>query len=319
MEKMDELLAKYMLGETTSAEIKLINEWMNASDNNLKYFNHFKQIWDTAAALKVESKLDVDKSWTTFRQQADHIQPEAQVRYLNTRWLKLAAACVLIICAAGLGYRLFKQEPPTMLTLKSGNSVKTDTLTDGSVITMNKNSVITYPNRFTEDTREITLNKGEAFFDIAPDKAKPFLIHINDVVVKVVGTSFNIKTDQGGTQVVVETGKVQVIKQKVVVKLKPKETASISRSGNITKGVTTDRLYNYYRTNQLVADKTPLWRVVQILNEAYKVKIVIADKATANRPLSTTLIIGSLEQNLSVITKTFNLKTIRKGGKIIIQ
>lgn len=316
---MDELLAKYMLGEVTPHEEQRIDEWVNASDANLKYFNHFKQIWDTAASLKVESKLDIDRSWTAFKEQTDHMQPGGRVRSLNESWLKLAAASVLIIGAAGLCYKLFIQKPLVILTLQSGNSVKTDTLTDGSVITMNKHSIITYPSSFTGKTREITLNKGEAFFDIAPDKTKPFLIHINDVLVKVVGTSFNIKTNQGGMQVVVETGVVQVAKQRIVIRLKPKETASINRSGNLSKGVVTDRLYNYYRTNQLVADKTPLWRVVQILNEAYNANISIADKRIANKPLSTTLVIGSLEENLSVIRETFNLRTVRQGSKILIQ
>ena len=316
---MDELLAKYMLGEATTDEERRIDEWVNASDANLKYFNHFKQIWDTAASLKVESKLDIDRSWTAFKEQTDHMQPGGRVRSLNASWLKLAAASVLIIGAAGLCYKLFIQKPLVILTLQSGNSVKTDTLTDGSVITMNKHSIITYPSRFTGKMREITINKGEAFFDIAPDKTKPFLIHINDVLVKVVGTSFNIKTNQGGTQVVVETGVVQVAKQRIVIRLKPKETASINRSGNLSKGVMTDRLYNYYRTNQLVADKTPLWRVVQILNEAYNANISIADKRIANKPLSTTLVIGSLEENLSVIRETFNLRTVHQGSKILIQ
>ena len=316
---MDELLAKYMLGEASGEEVKVVDEWVKASDANLKYFNHFKQIWDTAATLKVESRLDVDASWAEFKQLAANPQPQAKVRRINSGWLKIAAMFLLAIGAATIIYKLL-HTPPQMLTLQAGNVVKTDTLADGSVITLNKNSTITYPERFTGHSREIALAKGEAFFEIAPDKARPFLIHINDVVVKVVGTSFNIKKEDTLTKVIVETGVVQVIRKKIVIRLKPTETAEIDRrSGRIKKGVAADRLYNFYRTNQLVADNTPLWRVVQILNEAYNANITIADKRTANRLLSTTLVIGSLEDNLSVIRETFNLITVRKAGKIIIQ
>lgn len=316
---MDELLAKYMLGEASGEEVKVVEEWVNASGANQKYFNHFKQIWDTAAALKAESRLDIDASWAEFKQLAANPQPQAKVRRLNSGWLRIAAMFLLTIGAATIIYKLL-DTPPQMLTAQAGKAVKTDTLADGSVITLNKNSAITYPDRFTGDTREITLAKGEAFFEIKPDKAKPFLIHINDVVVKVVGTSFNIKKEDTLTRVVVETGVVQVIRKKIVIRLKPTETAEIDRrSGRMTKGVAADRLYNFYRTNQLVADKTPLWRVVQILNEAYNANITIPDKNTANRQLSTTLVIGSLEDNLSVIRETFNLQTVRKAGKIIIQ
>lgn len=316
---MDELLAKYMLGEASGEEIKVVDEWVKASDANLKYFSHFKQIWNTAAALKVESKLDVDASWAEFKQLAANAQPQAQVKRLGGGWLKVAAMLLFTIGTAALVYKLL-DTPAQMLTLQTGNVVKADTLADGSVITLNKNSTITYPDKFTGDKREITLVKGEAFFEIAPDKAKPFLIHINDAVVKVVGTSFNIRRQDTLTKIVVETGVVQVIRKKIVIRLKPNETAEIDRrSGRIKKGVATDRLYNFYRTNQLVADNTPLWRVVQILNEAYNANITIADKRTANRLLSTTLVIGSLEDNLSVIRETFNLQTVRKAGKIIIQ
>jgi ferric-dicitrate binding protein FerR (iron transport regulator) len=320
MEEMDELLAKYMLGEASGEEIKVVDEWVKASDANLKYFNHFKQIWDNAATLKVESRLDEDASWAEFKQLAANPQPQAKIRRMSTGWLKIAAMLLLTIGAATVVYKMLYTYPSQMLTLQAGNVVKTDTLADGSVITLNKNSSITYPDRFTGDSREITLAKGEAFFEIAPDKTKPFLIHINDVVVKVVGTSFNIKKQDTLTKVIVETGVVQVIRKKIVIRLKPTETAEIDRrSGRITKGVAADRLYNFYRTNLLVADNTPLWRVVQILNDAYNANITIADKRIANRPISTTFIIGSLEDNLSVIRETFNLQTVRKAGKIIIK
>ncbi|MES2809822.1 MAG: FecR domain-containing protein [Bacteroidota bacterium] len=317
---MDELLAKYMLGEATPQEIQLIDEWVKASPVNQKYFNHFKQIWDAAGTLKTESNLDVDASWMEFKQMAKNPQSQGKARRVNIRWFQVAAMLLLTVTAVGVLYQMFKPGPPQMLTSRAVNVTETNTLADGSVITLNKNSMITYPDKFDGDRREITLNKGEAFFDIAPNKAKPFLIHINDAVVKVVGTSFNIKTTDTGTHVIVETGVVQVIKQKVTIRLKPTETADIDRrTGSVKKGVVTDKLYNYYRTKQLVADNTPLWRVVQILNQAYNANIVIADKRTANRPLSTTLVIGSLEENLYIINKTLNLQTVYKGGKIIIQ
>jgi len=318
---MDELLTKYMLNETTPVENETINRWLGENENNQRYFDHFKLIWDTSRELKIESELDPDASWVEFRQLAQNrSEVSTKVRPLNTanRWLKIAAIWLVILGSAGILYAVLKPGKPNMLTLQSGNIVRKITLADGSLITMNKNSVLNYPDKFTGDTREISL-KGEAFFDVAHDKSKPFMIHVNDVVVKVVGTSFNIKTAGANTEVIVETGIVQVIQQEIVVKLKPKERASV-QGGKMQKGSSQDELYNYYRTQKFVANKTPLWRLVDVLNEAYHANIVIDNKKLANRTITTTFKADSLDNILKTIADTFgDVKVIRKPHLIIIK
>ena len=318
---MEDLLTKYMLNETTPVENETINRWLSESEDNRKYFDHFKLIWDTSRELKIESKLDPDASWAEFKQLAQNrTGASAKVRPLNAanRWLKIAAIWLAILGSAGILYTVLKPGKPNMLTLQSGNMVRKVTLADGSLITMNKNSVLNYPDRFTGDTREISL-KGEAFFDVAHDKSKPFMIHVNDVVVKVVGTSFNIKTTGANTEVIVETGVVQVIQQEIVVKLKPKEKASV-QAGRVQKGSSQDELYNYYRTQKFVANNTPLWRLVDVLNEAYKVNIVIDNKKLVNRTITTTFKADSLDNILKTIAETLgNVKVIKKPHLIIIK
>ncbi|QEM10471.1 FecR family protein [Mucilaginibacter rubeus] len=319
---MDELLTKYMLNETTPVENETINRWLSENDDNRKYFDHFKLIWNTSRELKIESKLDPETSWVEFKQLAQsRSEASVKIKTLNpvNRWLKIAAVWLVILGSAGILYTVFKPAKANMLTLQSGNVVRKVTLSDGSLITMNKNSVLNYPNRFTGDTREISL-KGEAFFDVAHDKSKPFMIHVNDVVVKVVGTSFNIKATGQNTEVIVETGVVQVIQQEIVVKLKPKEKASV-QGGRLQKGSSQDELYNYYRTQKFVANKTPLWRLVDVLNEAYHANIVIDNKKLANRTITTTFKADSLDNILKTIADTFggDVKVIKKPHLIIIK
>lgn len=318
---MDELLVKYMLGEAKPEEITAVDEWLKTSDDNRRYFEQFKMIWKMGALLKNESRLDPDQSWQAFKQKV-HVQAgetKPANPFVSRRWLSIAAMWLVLFGAIAIAYTLFRTKEVKMLVADSGNEVKIDTLADGSVITLNKHSVVTYPDRFTGDTREIKLNKGEAFFNIAHNKAKPFLIHVNDATVRVVGTSFNIKYGQDTTRVIVETGVVQVIRAKVKVSLKPKERADIDRSGNIKKSVNDDNFYNYYRTHKIVADKTPLWRVAEILSEAYGIKINVPDRRLAVRTLNTTLDLTSLDANLRVIAETFNVQAVRRGNQIIIQ
>ena len=311
-----------MLGEATAAEIEVVDQWVFASEDNLQYFTHFKLIWEASRGLKIESSLDIDESWAEFKQLTQkHDQPVAVIRRLTAyrEWMNIAAVLIAILGVMGLFYTFLHPGDPKMITLQTYQSVRVDTLSDGSVITLNKNSVLSYPKEFKGGTREVRLTSGEAFFSIAHNKAQPFIIHINDAMVKIVGTSFNIKNNSSRAEIIVETGIVQVIHRKVVVRLKPKEKADIDyHTGKIIKGSSTDILYNYYRTQELAANKTPLWRVVQVLNGIYHVNIEIADKKVANRLLTTTFKVDSLDRILNVISETFNVRIVHQPHRIII-
>lgn len=323
METMDELLAKYMLGEAKLAEIELIDQWISASKHNLRYFTHFKLIWETSGVLKMESTINVEDAWEEFKELVEKSsRQETIVKQLHPqkRLMKIAAVWISIFGIAGLLYALLHPGKPVMMALQTTSQVSINTLTDGSVITLNKNSALYYPDRFSGNTREVKLQQGEAFFNIAPNKNKPFLIRINDVLVKVVGTSFNIKSTDKNTEVIVESGVVQVIRRKIIIKLRPGEKVSISDQGDeLKKERNTDELYNYYRTHQFVLDNTPLWRVVEVLNEAYNANIIITDNKLKNQPLTTTLKVGSLDSNLYIICKSLSVRTVKQDNKIMIQ
>jgi transmembrane sensor len=68
MEAMDKLLVKHMQGEAKLAEMQAIDQWIIASEHNLKYFTHFKLIWDISKLLKIESGIDTEKAWQEFKQ-----------------------------------------------------------------------------------------------------------------------------------------------------------------------------------------------------------------------------------------------------------
>ena len=315
---MDELLVKYILGETTTEENQQVNNWIAQSNANRKYYEDFKLLWNTSKTIKVESKLDPEQSWQAFKQKATQATDNVRPLHRPVNWLRIAAILLITITAGGVLYRVLKPATPIMLTAQTSNNTRVDTLVDGSIITLNKNSILVYPNQFAGNTREIKLVKGEAFFDIAPDKSKPFIIKVNDVAVKVVGTSFNIKSNNNRTEVIVETGIVQVIRKEVVIKLKPKEKAEAGKDG-VKKLESDDMLYNYYRTGEFQPNNTPLWRLVDILNEAYHTNIVIGNKALQNQTITTTLKYGSLDDVLKVICKTFNAHARKAGNKIIIE
>jgi transmembrane sensor len=317
----DALLVKYLLDESTDSEKVAVEEWMQADSENRRYFDQFKLIWDQSKAFAITSTVDEEAAWQRFRGRIKQSTVErAPVKRLNRIfWIKAAAMVILVAGAAILALQVFNSTEPPMLVVQSLNQIIPDTLPDGSIVTLNKHSALTYPRKFKGDTRNIRL-EGEAFFQVTPDKSKPFVVQVNDVTVVVVGTSFNIKSINGNTEVIVETGVVQVIRKNQQVDLHPKDKLLVRTSHNLfEKQQETGTLYNYYRTREFACDNTPLWKLVEILNQAYNANIVIRNEKLRNLPLTTTFNNESLDNILEVIRQTFKISVVRSGNSIILQ
>jgi len=312
---------KHLLGEASPEEEQAVIEWMKESETHQEYYNQFKRIWDQSKALASGSNVDVNKAWERFQNKVAGKNESVKILKSSFSWLRVAASIILI---AGLGITLFmlvnKNTEPKEMVAQTGQNVLIDTLSDGSVITLNKRSTVTYPSKFKGNTRAIAL-KGEAFFNVAPDKKKPFIISVNDVQVSVVGTSFNIKSENGNTEVVVETGIVQVTKSGKTVELNAGEKIIMpANDSSATKEKVSDKLYNYYRSKEFVCDETPLWKLVQVLNEAYDSKIIIGRKELNDKRITTIFYNEPLEKILEVIHLTLDIKVIKKeDGQIILQ
>ncbi|HWV29702.1 MAG TPA: FecR domain-containing protein [Dyadobacter sp.] len=321
---IDELLVKSMLDEASVAEQIEIKQWLLDDDDNQRYFEHFELIWNESKRLARMSTVDENAAWERFKTRTMANEREAQVLPMHPRPVfRILRMVAMVLMTAGVGWLSYlfstRSSSHEMLTVKSGMETLTDTLPDGSVVTLNKKSSISYPKDFEGKTRDVRLT-GEAFFDVKPNKSKPFLISVNDVTVKVVGTSFNVKDSAEKTEVIVETGIVEVSRDTQRVRITPREEATIVKaSAQIQKGVTADEFHNYYRTRRLFCDGTPLWRLVEILNEAYEADIVIGSERLRNLPINTTFDQNSLESILGVVSETLSLKVEHRGDQIVLK
>lgn len=124
-----------------------------------------------------------------------------------------------------------------------GSKVVVMTLSDGSKVWLNSESTITYPASFTGNSRTVEMS-GEAYFEIAKDVLRPFVVRHADVEVKVLGTHFNMNTysDQGANAVTLLEGSVAVKKNKDFKKLNPGQQARIDQQVNILNDVNVDEV-----------------------------------------------------------------------------
>jgi len=290
-----------------------VKQWL-ADDANHAYYNQLKKIWDDSRQLALASTVDESRAWQKFHQR---IHP-APVRRTSFGWMRIAATVIIVLGIGILGYWIFSDRTNEM-TVVAQQMVVIDTLPDNSVVTVNKGSSISYLSKFKGETRQVSL-KGEAFFNVTPNKKKPFIISVNDVQITVVGTSFNVKTVNGNTDVVVETGIVKVTRAGKTVELKANEEVVVNaKDSALTKEKVSDQLYKYYRTKEFICDDTPLWKLVEVINEAYNSHVVIGDPALKDMGITTTFNNESLEQVLNVISLTLNIKIIKEGDTIILQ
>ena len=321
---MQDLLVKFLLGEATPEEQATVQAWIEASKENEQQYLQSKKVWEESRQQAESRAVDVDAAWARMQQRLHQTAttPVAPItKTWGMAWMRIAA--LFIVLAGGLWWIWSNQqespEPVRSLAVQTTTQPITDTLPDGSMVTLNKASRITYPSKFEGNTRAIAL-QGEAFFDVAPNKDQPFVITVNDVTVRVVGTSFNIRSEGGKTEVIVETGVVQVMHKNQVVALQPKEKIVVQPQDSVLqKEPVDDQLHNYYRTKEFVCDNTPLWKLVDVLNEAYGSNIVIGRSSLRNLPLNTTFYNESLDNILTVISETFDIDVVRKDGQIILQ
>ncbi|MDR6759842.1 ferric-dicitrate binding protein FerR (iron transport regulator) [Flavobacterium sp. 2755] len=321
MNMNDDLLVKYLVGETDADENAAVEFWLKADEKNRNYYNGFKKIWEDSLLIAAENKtIDEDAAWKRLQNRIH----DKEVKVLTPKkssvyWLRIAASILLISTLGWLGYSYFENKSNTLIQIYASNSTLNDTLPDGTTVTLNKNSSLSYASKFKGKTRPVTL-KGEAFFNVSPNKTKPFIITINDVTVQVVGTSFNVKNKNGKTTVDVETGIVKVSKNKDQVELRHGEKVVIAdKNSELLKSTSKGRLYNYYRNKELVCDETPLQDLVEALNEIYDVNIIIKNPSLKEKPLTTVFKDQSLDQVLEVIQETFRIEIERKNNQIILE
>ena len=320
----DELLVKFMLDECNSIEIAEVNNWLNQHIENQEYYQAFKRVWEESKLLEPTMSIDIDESWIRMKSKIEKPKPQFTV---SRKYYYIAASVLIILGLFTLFNYINKQpssEKPQFVIeqklIETQKETRIDTLSDRSIVTLNKNARLKYPTTFSEKERRVEL-KGEAFFSITPNKEKPFFIDAsNDVEIRVVGTSFNVKSFDAYTEVVVETGIVEVRKFNRVILLHPNERARIDKEDStITVQKTKDKLYKYYRSKEFECDNTPLWKVVEVLNEAYADSIIIGRSELKSLTLTTRFDNESLENILDIISETFEIKIEKKGNKYILK
>jgi len=214
------------------------------------------------------------------------------------RWyLRVAAAAAVVLLLISAGYILFNshsETKPVYAVVAKAEIVSPDRptsytrnllLPDGSTIVLKAGSTVKYPDRFTGSTREVEL-RGEAYFDIAHNKAKPFIIHTGTVTTTVLGTAFNIKAWPGQKRVIVSVtrGRVRVEEgHKVLAVLTVNQEVQYNATAEEEKPavVPADKLVTDWTKEDMEFDHMTLGTIAQHLSKRYGIEVAITNSQLA--------------------------------------
>ncbi|PMD88461.1 iron dicitrate transport regulator FecR [Siphonobacter sp. BAB-5405] len=310
--KMDDLLVKYMLHETSIPERKRVEAWLRESDRHQQYYAQFRTIWQQSQPSDEPLVVDEQIAWEHFQQRIQKPSIRSIPRFRG--WIRAAVVLLML----GIGWQTYMwMTPAELLSVQSGNQPQSITLPDGSSVTLNRHSSLRYDKTFRRRRVHLT---GEAFFSIQRDPSRPFTVEVNTMTVRVLGTSFNVKQTDTQTEVVVKTGHVEVRRQPYRIDLRPQEKAIVPTDERKPEKLKIhDDLDTYYHTKTFVCRQTPLRTLIRTINEAYGVQIRIARPELEALPLTTTLPQLPLESVLEIIAHTLQLKIERQGNQFLLK
>ncbi len=355
------LLHKFFLNECDAKEIVEVIGWMLNPSNDATLKIWMKENWDKIPTLTTDQDLDVEKIWTkihatlkleVYEQEllTQHYNQKAQqgkqhfYRKMIFKVGSIAAALILIISTFFL--LTIRKNSTNIVALEKNldrinnteSKSKIVTLEDGTKVSLGSNATIFFPKKFGLERRELTL-EGDAFFEVAKNPDRPFLVYTKDIITKVLGTSFSINSNKNSNDVVVSvvTGKVQVFEKNesnlIAVNSKTLSTKGILLTPNQQVVYTANKQifetsivenpepiqYLKLSQNYFDFDRTSLQTIVERIQKSYGIEIVLENDELNKCNFSGDISEESLYEKLDLICKSIGATYQASGTRILIR
>lgn len=280
--------------------------------------------------MKQEEKdKKINDGWNKLYQRLEQegLLPDEQTgskqKTIPFRYSKWAIAMVVLLLT-GISIYQWQHGQPSEPTDKQvlQNDIGVPTLVasfeDGSTIYLAEQTSIEYPSSFNKYKREVSLS-GDAFFEITGNPQHPFIIHTPSATIEVLGTSFNVKSDESSFSLWVKTGKVKVTSRLngETVYVNAGETALLTDNKLSSMPTVDDSQFTGYLQHIHFKDQ-PLSNIIRILNERSHPQTLKLDPKLANRLLTVTFFNESPESIALLICKALNLRYLQQPEAIYI-
>lgn len=257
-DKLAILLSRKLSGEATEAELKELESWIKENPGSHYFAEVFQSYWKISPPSP-QFGGNPDTHFQYIMDMAEKsnkaaTRPRSNVINLYAvKYWKVAVAIVGLLFIGGLSYWLSHlSSAKEMREVAAPRGAKTKVLLpDGSSVWLNSDSKIQFNQKFDGKNREVTLY-GEGFFDVVKDSRRPFIVHTSSIDIKVLGTSFNVKSYSADNTIetTLLTGLVEVIPEKggdqSKILLHPKEKLVYSKTENAQQANDKNKNRNYF-------------------------------------------------------------------------
>lgn len=318
-----ELLQRYLDGRCTERERALVDYWF--------------ELWQEDRPQSVLSEDEwqhiADRMWENISlQTTPHTQTSTPTVVIPMKprrlWMRAAAAVIALLVAAITGWYFVWQTPQeSFRVVNTSGKAKQVQLPDGSKVILYNGARLQFPDVFTGNHREVTL-EGDAFFDVVHQPSKPFYVKTNHLIIKVLGTSFFVrKTARRNTEVAVRSGRVTVSeryssnKKNNGVLLTPNQKAiyHIEQGHFVTALVEKPvPVIDPAKAPDFAYNESSLKDVINDLQTVYQIRIVLENEALANCNLTGNLNQMDMYAQLDAITQAIGASYQIKGTVILI-
>lgn len=326
------LLDKYSRGECTEDEQAALEHW---------YLMLEKKPDDARLSDSRQEELLARKMLQSIKARIAIAEAKpAPFRFSNS--IKIAATLLVIALAAGAVFFFYKSpgEPmgrqltldntnPSVFVQNNSASPKRYALSDGTVVILQPKGGLTYPPAFDIASRKVQLT-GEAFFDVAKDSSRPFIISTNNITVRVLGTSFNVKSYEGAAEAVVavKSGKVSVKRPQhhpdgrdEVILTPNQEVVYNTANEKFQKKIVATPLIILAKPTlfEMQYDETPVDKIFEVLEENYGIDIVYDSKVLSSCTLTTSMDEEGFYERIKIICEAIGARYEMHDGGIVIK
>ncbi|HCI71029.1 MAG TPA: hypothetical protein DHV30_10715, partial [Balneola sp.] len=327
------LLAKFLAEECDNSEKQLVSEWLSKSSKNRETMKEFEKLWEASGHSDFsEDVFDSNLEWVVLQHRIEDETLNFNKKSVNrSTWLSLynpilptlskVAALFLVAAVVGLFFidRFYVEEVQPVEP--AFNEISMDkgyrggvTLSDGTKVYINSDSKIIIPKVFKSNKREVFL-EGEAFFEVAKNPNKPFLIRTKGAIVEVLGTSFAVRNYPGDNiiQTVVSEGTVSFssdnksINNGVILTAGNLGRLNLDNNEIKTEHVSDIDFYLSWKDGYLTFQNEKMKEVAKQLERKYDIEVVFDSKEIADMKLTAELRSRSLVRVLETISMSLKI------------
>lgn len=333
-ENIIKILDKFFRGLATEEEHEILRNWIKEPESKDEFSLYYQQCWYLAGDKMDKEEQDkilgnILNRIENFTKNEKKTESKIGARaksVLRKVMYYAAAACILLII--GFASFHFGKNSITrntgIITMEVENGQKGDIiLADGSKVYLNSDSKIAYDDSYNKKDRILTL-EGQAYFEVAKNKEKPFIVQTNGVKIEALGTIFDVKACKTSDLVTVTLieGKVKVNDFSDERYLNPKERLEY----NLTEksfGKATELLPNannlLWRSKELAFYGEPLEEICKTLTRMYNCRFRFGSDAIKKYTYTGIIKDGTLKNVLEFLSQTASVKyTIMQDSTIVI-